>query len=84
MIRLLRCNRLPAIGGVGFDCRVVALRAVWAKRRPKELTARVLSQRYCVLKSQGNYNNEIGLPLTLLELRPEHERGVGNGDVHAG
>lgn len=59
-----------------FDCRVIGITGSVGKTTTKELTARVLSQRYCVLKSQGNYNNEIGLPLTLLELRPEHERVV--------
>ncbi|MFW6183435.1 MAG: UDP-N-acetylmuramoyl-tripeptide--D-alanyl-D-alanine ligase, partial [Chloroflexota bacterium] len=36
----------------------------------------VLAQRFQALKSQGNYNNEIGLPLTLLNLRPQHEHAV--------
>jgi len=36
----------------------------------------VVKQRFCTLKSEGNYNNEIGLPLTLLHLTARHERSV--------
>lgn len=46
------------------------------KTSTKELTAALLSQKYAVLKNPGNRNNEIGLPLTLLELDKRHERAV--------
>ena len=36
----------------------------------------VLSQKYNVLKTEGNFNNEIGLPLTILRIRREHEVAV--------
>ena len=36
----------------------------------------MLSQRYRTLKSEGNKNNEIGVPLTLLNMRAYHERAV--------
>jgi UDP-N-acetylmuramoyl-tripeptide--D-alanyl-D-alanine ligase len=36
----------------------------------------VLAERFNVLKTQGNFNNEIGLPLTLLQLQPGHEAAV--------
>jgi UDP-N-acetylmuramoyl-tripeptide--D-alanyl-D-alanine ligase len=42
----------------------------------KETCAAVLAQRYRTLRSEGNYNNEIGLPLTLLHLTAAHERVV--------
>ncbi|HEY9846511.1 MAG TPA: UDP-N-acetylmuramoyl-tripeptide--D-alanyl-D-alanine ligase, partial [Candidatus Caenarcaniphilales bacterium] len=42
----------------------------------KELIAAVLSKYGSVLKSQANYNNEIGVPKTLLELGPEHDYAV--------
>ncbi|KKL79215.1 hypothetical protein LCGC14_2017110, partial [marine sediment metagenome] len=42
----------------------------------KELIAAVLGARWRVLKSDANLNTEIGLPLTLLQLAPEHERAV--------
>ena len=46
------------------------------KTTTKEMIATVLSARYNVLKTQGNFNNDIGTPLTLLGLEPEHEAAV--------
>ncbi|MDY6846812.1 MAG: UDP-N-acetylmuramoyl-tripeptide--D-alanyl-D-alanine ligase, partial [Chloroflexota bacterium] len=46
------------------------------KTTTKELTASLLSQKFNVLKNPGNRNNEIGLPLTLLELEESHEYAV--------
>jgi UDP-N-acetylmuramoyl-tripeptide--D-alanyl-D-alanine ligase len=46
------------------------------KTTTKDLIASVLSVRLRTLKSEGNYNNEIGLPLTLLELDETHEAAV--------
>jgi len=46
------------------------------KTTTKEIVANVLAQRYTTLWSEGNLNNEIGLPLTLLRLTPEHQRVV--------
>ena len=46
------------------------------KTTTKEMIAAVLSQRFCTLKTQGNFNNAIGTPLTLLHLAPEHEAAV--------
>ncbi len=46
------------------------------KTSTKEFIAGVLSQKYKVLKTEGNYNNEIGVPLTLLKIREEHEAAV--------
>mgnify|MGYP002508007019 CR=1 FL=1 len=40
------------------------------------MIASVLSQKYKVLKTAGNFNNEIGLPLTLLRIRKEHQAAV--------
>ena len=40
------------------------------------MIASVLSQKYSVLKTEGNFNNEIGLPLTVFNLRKEHEIAV--------
>ena len=44
----------------------------FAKTTTKDLTAAVLSQKYKVLKTEGNFNNHIGLPLTLLRLNAGH------------
>ena len=46
------------------------------KTSTKEFIAGVLSEKYNVLKTEGNYNNEIGVPLTLLKIREEHEAAV--------
>ncbi|MCR4617546.1 MAG: UDP-N-acetylmuramoyl-tripeptide--D-alanyl-D-alanine ligase [Lachnospiraceae bacterium] len=46
------------------------------KTSTKEFIAGVLSEKYNVLKTEGNYNNEIGVPLTLLKIREEHEVAV--------
>jgi UDP-N-acetylmuramoyl-tripeptide--D-alanyl-D-alanine ligase len=59
-----------------FNPRVIAITGSVGKTTTKEVTAAVLSQRFRTLKSEGNQNNEIGLPLTLLNLRAHHERAV--------
>lgn len=40
------------------------------------MIASVLSQKYNVLKTEGNFNNEIGLPLTIFKIREQHEVAV--------
>lgn len=40
------------------------------------MIASVLSQKYCVHKTEGNFNNEIGLPLTVFKIREEHQAAV--------
>jgi UDP-N-acetylmuramoyl-tripeptide--D-alanyl-D-alanine ligase len=49
-------------------CRVVGITGSVGKTTTKELVAAVLRQHFSTLKSLGNYNNEIGLPLTMLRL----------------
>jgi UDP-N-acetylmuramoyl-tripeptide--D-alanyl-D-alanine ligase len=56
--------------------RVVGVTGSVGKTTTKELIAAVLGTRYRTLKSEGNYNNEIGLPLMLLKLTEAHERAV--------
>lgn len=46
------------------------------KTTTKELTAAVLSKKYNVLYTQGNLNNSIGVPMTVLRLKPEHEIAI--------
>ena len=46
------------------------------KTSTKEFIAGVLSEKYRVLKTEGNYNNEIGVPLTILRIREEHQAAV--------
>jgi UDP-N-acetylmuramoyl-tripeptide--D-alanyl-D-alanine ligase len=59
-----------------FPIRVIAITGSVGKTSTKELTHAVLSRRFRTLKSVGNQNNEIGLPLTLLNIRPHHQRIV--------
>src|SRR5260370_8353989 len=46
------------------------------KTTTKEAIAHILSTRFRVLKSEGNFNNHFGLPLMLLKIEPEHEAAV--------
>lgn len=57
---------IPAIGITGSV----------GKTSTKEMIASVLSQHFNTLKTLGNFNNELGLPLTIFRLRPEHEIAV--------
>jgi UDP-N-acetylmuramoyl-tripeptide--D-alanyl-D-alanine ligase len=59
-----------------FKPRVVGITGSVGKSSTKELTWAVLRQQFNTLKSPGNLNNEIGLPLTLLRLDDSHERVV--------
>jgi UDP-N-acetylmuramoyl-tripeptide--D-alanyl-D-alanine ligase len=59
-----------------FPIRVIGITGSVGKTSTKELVYSVLSRRYPTLKSAGNQNNEIGLPLTLLKLQRHHKRAV--------
>ncbi len=59
-----------------FDIPVIAVTGSVGKTTTKELIAAVLSTKGNVLKTQANYNNEIGVPKTLLELGSEHDYAV--------
>ena len=53
------------------NAKVVAITGSVGKTSTKDIVSSVLSQKYKVLKTQGNYNNEIGMPLTILGLKDE-------------
>lgn len=59
-----------------LDIKVVGITGSVGKTSTKEMIASVLSQKYRVLKTAGNFNNEIGLPLTIFNIREEHEIAV--------
>lgn len=60
----------------GLSLPVVGITGSVGKTSTKEFIASVLEEKYHVLKTQGNYNNEIGVPLTLFRIRQEHEAAV--------
>jgi len=59
-----------------FDLPVVGITGTNGKTTTKDMTAAVLSTRFRTLKTEGNYNNHIGVPLTLLGLSARHEAAV--------
>jgi UDP-N-acetylmuramoyl-tripeptide--D-alanyl-D-alanine ligase len=64
---------------------LIAITGSSGKTTTKEAVAHVLATRHRVLKSQGNLNNQFGMPLQLLKLEPEHELAVIEiGMSHAG
>lgn len=72
-----------------YNIPVVAVTGSTGKTTTKDLIAGVLEKRFKVLKTSGNYNNEIGLPLTLLQLNHSHQVVVlemamrGSGQIAA-
>jgi UDP-N-acetylmuramoyl-tripeptide--D-alanyl-D-alanine ligase len=67
-----------------FDPIVVGVTGSIAKTSTKEAIAAVLARGFRTLRSEGNQNNEIGLPLTVLRLGPEHEAAVLEMGMYVG
>ena len=59
-----------------LDITVVGIVGSVGKTSTKEMVASVLREHYNVLWTEGNFNNEIGLPLTVFRIEPEHEVAV--------
>ena len=59
-----------------FDIKVVGITGSVGKTSTKEMIASVLSQKYCVHKTLGNFNNEWGLPITIFEMNEKHQVAV--------
>ncbi len=56
--------------------KIIGITGSVGKTTTKEMIADVLSEKFNTLKTQGNFNNEVGVPLTLFRLREEHEIAV--------
>ncbi|MCL1828568.1 MAG: UDP-N-acetylmuramoyl-tripeptide--D-alanyl-D-alanine ligase [Oscillospiraceae bacterium] len=59
-----------------FDIPVLGITGSVGKTSTKDMTASILSQKYNTLKTRGNFNNELGVPLTVFELNEKHEAAV--------
>ena len=73
---LMALQRIAAYWRRRFNPRIVGITGSVGKTTTKELVNAVLQTRYRTLKSEGNLNNEIGLPLTLLHLTDAHQQVV--------
>lgn len=69
-------KKLAAFYRKQLSLPIVGITGSVGKTSTKEFIAGVLSQKYNVLKTEGNFNNEVGLPLTILRIRREHEAAV--------
>jgi len=67
-----------------FDPLVVGVTGSIAKTSTKEAVAGVLGRRFETLRTEGNQNNEVGMPLTVLRLGPEHGAAVLEMGMYAG
>ena len=67
---------LAAYQRLGHTIPLVAITGSNGKTSTRQMTEQVLAQRYVTLATQGNFNNQIGLPLTLLKLERSHQAAV--------
>lgn len=69
-------QQLAAFHRLRFDIPVVAVSGSNGKTTTKDMVARVLGQRGPLLKTEGNFNNRLGVPRTLLDLTRRHHAAV--------
>ncbi len=80
--RIVTDNPRAALGRIAaryrrdYRPRLVAVGGSNGKTTTKELVASVLARRFAVIKSEASYNNDVGVPHTLLKLGREHQAGV--------
>jgi UDP-N-acetylmuramoyl-tripeptide--D-alanyl-D-alanine ligase len=73
---LLALQKIAKFWRERLDLRVIGVTGSVGKTTTKEIIAAMLGTRYRTLKSEGNFNNEIGLPLSVLRLTDSYERAV--------
>ncbi len=79
---ILVSDTLQALGAIAaqhrkaLPARVIAITGSTGKTTTKEMTASILSEGWTTARTPGNYNNEIGVPLALLDLEPSHQAAV--------
>ncbi len=79
---LVKSTRQALLDIAGFyrdtrkDVKLIAITGSVGKTTTKEMTCAVLSQKYRTLKTEGNLNNEIGMPKTLFRITPEIQAAV--------
>lgn len=69
-------KKIAAFYRQSLPVKVVGISGSVGKTSTKEMIASVVSQKYKVHKTAGNFNNEIGLPLTVFGIRAEHEVAI--------
>ena len=69
-------KKIAAFYRQSLPIKVVGISGSVGKTSTKEMISSVVSQKYSVHKTAGNFNNEIGLPLTVFGIRAEHEVAI--------
>lgn len=69
-------KKIAAFYRQSLPIKVVGITGSVGKTSTKEMIASVVSQKYSVHKTAGNFNNEIGLPLTIFGIRQEHQVAI--------
>ena len=67
-----------------YDIPVIGVTGSVGKTSTKDIIASILKEKYSVLKTEGNYNNEIGVPLTILKLKDHDAMVIEMGMNHLG
>jgi len=73
---LVALQQIASVYRDKFDIPVVAVTGSNGKTTTKEMIGKILSRRLCTLVTPGNLNNQIGLPLTILQLHKGHQAAV--------